>query len=634
MLLKKAEILEFRSIKKETISFDPQFRILVGINESGKTNVLKALNLLSKNISPQVSDERTPLPDENDIDIPPARVIFSFEIQDEKEKIKEDILSKIYNLQTKGIIKNTNETLHLTQILDSLDNLQYIADISNEKKFFEYTFSLNLKKRSDSCPPEFRFKNKDGEEINPFDYEFFVVTEEEEKNFPGNLFDNVSLQEFFDYIKNTSNKILEDSLPEVVFWEYKPEQLLKDFVNLQDFITNPDISIPLRNMFYLANIHDIPKYLENKMKRGKYSLGNSLESIATKSTNYFKSKWEEYKDVKFSLQLDGENISCGITEKNKFSIENRSDGFKRFIAFLLSISCQNRIKSLKNALILIDEPDNGLHPSGIRYLRDELKEISKNNIVICCTHSIFMIDKNNIARHIIVEKHDEITKLEMAKEDNILKEEVLYQALHYSLFELLAEINILFEGWLDVKLFKVAISKNSNIAKYFKKIGIGYTQGAETFKCFIPPLELAGRKVLIISDGDEKAKKEKALYEEIRYLTPWKLYSDIDPNIQAITGEDFLKKDYLSEKLNKLLKKYKYEFKIEKKDIPDSDVLSYIRKIFKENSIKISKTEKFIGHLKDSLFSEDLKIENIKDSYFDLLKGIKKFIEDNINKND
>ena len=51
MKLKNATIRNFRSIDNQKIEFEPSCRILVGINESGKSNVLKALTLLSNEIS-------------------------------------------------------------------------------------------------------------------------------------------------------------------------------------------------------------------------------------------------------------------------------------------------------------------------------------------------------------------------------------------------------------------------------------------------------------------------------------------------------------------------------------------------------------------------------------------------------
>ena len=46
--LKKVRIKNFRSIVDETINFD-QFNIFVGLNDCGKSNVLKALNLFFNN---------------------------------------------------------------------------------------------------------------------------------------------------------------------------------------------------------------------------------------------------------------------------------------------------------------------------------------------------------------------------------------------------------------------------------------------------------------------------------------------------------------------------------------------------------------------------------------------------------
>ena len=46
MKLSRVEIKNFRSIKKVDVHFDPTCRILVGINESGKSNILRALSLL------------------------------------------------------------------------------------------------------------------------------------------------------------------------------------------------------------------------------------------------------------------------------------------------------------------------------------------------------------------------------------------------------------------------------------------------------------------------------------------------------------------------------------------------------------------------------------------------------------
>ncbi|MCA9478622.1 MAG: AAA family ATPase, partial [Nanoarchaeota archaeon] len=61
MILTKARITNFRSIPKHyEISFSPRCRILVGINEAGKSNILKALSLLNKKEDFSPTDIRTP----------------------------------------------------------------------------------------------------------------------------------------------------------------------------------------------------------------------------------------------------------------------------------------------------------------------------------------------------------------------------------------------------------------------------------------------------------------------------------------------------------------------------------------------------------------------------------------------
>jgi predicted ATP-dependent endonuclease of OLD family len=46
MKLTNVEIKNFRSLDKLDFEFNPNCRILVGINESGKSNILKALAML------------------------------------------------------------------------------------------------------------------------------------------------------------------------------------------------------------------------------------------------------------------------------------------------------------------------------------------------------------------------------------------------------------------------------------------------------------------------------------------------------------------------------------------------------------------------------------------------------------
>src|SRR5206468_7778106 len=118
----------------------------------------------------------------------------------------------------------------------------------------------------------------------------------------------------------------------------------------------------------------------------------------------FSSVWKEHQSPSRERVPAGEQPIRGVREKNRYDCARRSDVFKRFVSFLLLISANAKSGSLADTLLLIDEPDTSLHPSGTRFLRDELLRIAKTNYVAYSTHSIFMIDRDNIGRHIIVTK--------------------------------------------------------------------------------------------------------------------------------------------------------------------------------------------------------------------------------------
>ena len=110
MVIEKVEIKNFRSIDSLEFNFDKNFQILVGINESGKSNILKALSLLSKEYELKNDDIRD-ISHEEDPNIE-SFVKFHFQIyfdwlEDVYEKIKNQVLTKDLSLP---IINKNNKS--------------------------------------------------------------------------------------------------------------------------------------------------------------------------------------------------------------------------------------------------------------------------------------------------------------------------------------------------------------------------------------------------------------------------------------------------------------------------------------------------------------------------------------------
>jgi hypothetical protein len=239
-----------------------------------------------------------------------------------------------------------------------------------------------------------------------------------------------------------------------------------------------------------------------------------------------------------------------------------------------------------------------------------------------------MIDKENIKRHYIVEKKKEITTIKEASEENYIDEEVIYRALGTSVYKILKEKNILFEGWSDKKLFEIALKKDKEIGEFFKKIGIGHLGGVKNALHITPILELAKRKVIIISDNDLVAQEKQKEFIKNKGYGMWKKYNELI-NREIVTVEDFIKKEILTKFLNEILKTKGLNEKFDLNELPENGRLGYIKNRLKEKGEKGINDDiirKLIQHFKELLF-ENLQIEDIEDDYFDFIKVLKTEIE-------
>src|SRR5229473_1934110 len=88
MKLTKVDIRNFRSIEGLALPFAQRCQVLVGINESGKTNILRALRLLGTQFALKKDEIRQTRSDQNEIS--ESRVLFEFVLEnaDVKQAIK------------------------------------------------------------------------------------------------------------------------------------------------------------------------------------------------------------------------------------------------------------------------------------------------------------------------------------------------------------------------------------------------------------------------------------------------------------------------------------------------------------------------------------------------------------------
>ena len=362
-----------------------------------------------------------------------------------------------------------------------------------------------------------------------------------------------NLQEILNHI---FKETIEENKLHVSKWKYSKEYLITETIDLNAFKTDNNICYPLKNIFNLAG-YKTQKEIETKINtiiNSPKSINKLASQLENKTTDYINKIWAECKikvkiDIQKDLHLDV-YIADETDDENTYYMSDRSEGFKQFISLILSISAANETDKLKNNIILIDEPEVHMHPSGIRFMRNELLRTGENNYVFVATHSQFMIDIKNQERHYIVTKPDNNTCVKIwDSTKDLADDEILRQAFGINVLnDLLAPHRLLVEGCTDCVLLEKAL------ATIAPKNCITITNGTgSNIVSVASMLKMYGVEVLTIVDADKDGEGYKR--EIVKLGTPFesssvKTLRDINSDvIDYGTIEDCLDYNYVIKQL-------------------------------------------------------------------------------------
>ncbi len=580
MELTRIHIKNFRSVKDITIKFEHNCLILLGKNEAGKSNILKAVASVFGEYQISNKDKRKKI---------------------DNEKITEFYVHAIFRL-------SEDDYRDVEKRFDKKFKGKEFIKFGNGKSFVEFLRAffhetvLVIKFEQNEKPyfTTWQYKKDAYNLLNPL----FLVDNQ--------ISTSKESEVVFDIEKEISLIVKEmyyEKPQRCIYWQYNDGFLLPTSVNREEFIENPSNVKGLENIFLLCNRENIKKEFEDALSQdGDYS--NLLEQVSKSVTTTFQKIWKDFKDTSIQLISDGEDILIKVVNKTKYSFEDRSDGFKKYISILLMLSTQARTNKISDKdLILIDEPDQSLYPTSAIYLKDELLNISKNAKIIYSTHSQYMIDSNCINRHLVIEKNDDITSIKREDINSPFShDELLRRAIGISIFECIQPINLVFEGWLDKELF-IKYIEFKKLKKKFDNYGIVYLKGIVGAETLVQILVLAKKKFVIIADSDQTSTNKKVDFEKNypEYSSSWLGYADVKPTIS--TMEDFFEIEYL------------------KKQLLNFGLINYdtTKTAIQNISIAANNDKDLMQKIKSSLV-ENLTLKGIKKEYDEYVKKVEELI--------
>lgn len=438
MKIEKIRIKNFKSIiDSGDIYLESDMTILAGKNESGKTNILEALEAFNKTIKFNFEYTSLLFPKQETI------IAITFVL------LREEVLW--FSKRTKLLIENLPDFLKVTitksngQVYKIDEDSQIILGFNNSHFIYDDLVGVP------------NAINKQVEELNSI-YEkatnaklYFPVLKNGEKflnylrshkrnSLPESLIKSRYLTTYntiFSTIDGAASTyvsyilkwgVLIDMLPHFIFFK-SFDNLLPDEFLIKDGLQNK-IGQFVTKQLGLSVLTFITSDDRNKIK-AKTKLNKELEG------HYLKN-WSQDKAY-VQIEYDGEKATVWIIEDGEFfRPSQRSKGKQGHLSFFFSIEAD--FQEGNTNIILIDEPGFYLHAKAQVDIYNKLIEISKKGQIVFTTHSPYLMNS------------EEIHRIRLVKKENI-------------------EIGTIVDGGL---IFK---SDKETLTPIFTAIGIGLNQG-------------------------------------------------------------------------------------------------------------------------------------------------------------
>ena len=374
MKLLRYLVENFRSVEKSGWIDCDDVTTLVGINESGKTNLLLALWKLNPAREGAIDIlHDLPVSKLSSLRKHPGDVKFI------SEEFSIDEASAQVIAEKANAVIQPGTTVIVSRYYDGEYTFEYShqptpsAEITEDEELDEESFEDELNKAVLSAIPKFVYYS----------------------NY-GNLSTKIYLPHVIKWLNGETISGIDINEDQV-----RTLRVLFDFVRLEpkeilELGKDPKILAIERtgNRIVSPTPEEIEKAEDDKEERSIL-----LQSASGELTKKFKEWWKQG-EYKFRFEADGDYFRIWVSDSirtDEVGLELRSTGLQWFISFYLIFLVESQ-ENHKNAILLLDEAGLTLHPLAQKDLSRFFDNLSVNNQIINTTHSPFIIDTTNIDR--------------------------------------------------------------------------------------------------------------------------------------------------------------------------------------------------------------------------------------------
>lgn len=516
-LLTKVTITDFRSIESDLVELN-NVSTLVGANESGKTNLLRAIKFIKPPVDPVNPED-------------------PFVISKEKDTrmLSESFINQLYpkiEYELNGISRLVDDAYLKSYVTGQKIDTAILTRQGNTSA--DYSIELAIKTPPhiiENITPQNLEVTAEGKDTLTFPPSGWQIIEDYDAYKPS-IDQKVAASELKFYDQSSSREFIKEKIKteilaniKVFFWTYEEKQIIQDIVPLAEFIANPEAFPRISDLFKLGgwDKNKITTFLQNQSSS---AYNNLLRQLSKDVTNIIKRSWRQNPNLNIEITHAGTALNVLIRD-NDYGTEytQRSEGLKWFLSFLIGFRAQT--DKFKEYLILFDEPGLHLHPGGQKDILKQINLLAENNQIVYSTHSIFTLDKRYPDRIKLVSKEYDKNKYPLTKVKNkiddtdILKDTLLREVLGYSITDVspISDVNLLVEGVFDRGLIQECSKRyfaEYNDGINLNDVAILACHGASDISKNAKHLMANGLQCVCLYDSDQAGKTSREANDAVK----------------------------------------------------------------------------------------------------------------------
>lgn len=424
MKLKSFRVRNFRSIDDSGEIDVSRITALLGRNESGKSNVLRALHSLNpadgiKKLNPikdfprnrrlSECNEMTPVIDST-WELTRADQMQLAEIWPTAKGVREVTISRRYGEHRYIGIPAPKAAFNLGAIradarkIDAAVKAKALKLPADARAELERSSDTSIRMISTAAPPE-KWAVAAAQALNDLRQSLASVDIELSEAQDQKITDLQDLAEGIlneDRAHSDAIDWVNNKIPKFIYLEDYPDisghQDIKSFLSRKERGQQTPADLNFEKLYKVADL--CPRKLQDLLVSGdqetRSQLANRAGAIVTSA---IRQRWKD-RELKVRFNLDAEHFDTLISDPNstydvEVNLDERSRGFQWFFAFYIVFAADTNDGEANGAILLLDEPGLYLHA---RSQGDLLRHLEHDfaNQIIYTTHSPFMVPTHKL----------------------------------------------------------------------------------------------------------------------------------------------------------------------------------------------------------------------------------------------